>query len=113
MDEISLNLVVLRSPDIERAAACYTCLGLRFVRHRHGNGPEHFAAEIAGAVFELYPLADDAASTLGARVGFRVPSLDAALAAVAHYSEALVMPPKDSPWVGGRSSRTRTVIESS
>src|SRR5581483_869325 len=33
-----LNLVVLRSPDIERAAVFYRALGLVLARHAHGLG---------------------------------------------------------------------------
>ena len=98
MREISLNLVVLRSPDIARAAAFYTRLGLKFSRHRHGNGPEHFAAEIPGCVFELYPLPPDGAPSLGTRLGFRVPSVDAVLAALGDYPDAILTPAKDSEW---------------
>ena len=98
MNEITLNLIVLRSPDLARAAAFYSRLGLQFTRHRHGNGPEHFAAELPGGVFELYPLSPDGASTLGTRIGFRVPSVDAALAALSDYPNAVVTPARDSEW---------------
>ncbi len=99
MSNIALNLVVLRSPDIARAAAFYSRLGFRFARHRHGSGPEHFAAELpGGGVFELYPLASDGPSTLGTRIGFRVPSVDAALAALSDYPAAVVSPARDSEW---------------
>ena len=54
MTKTTLNLVVLRSPDIARAAAFYTRLGLLFTKHRHGTVAEHFAAELPGGVFELY-----------------------------------------------------------
>ena len=98
MNNVALNLLVLRSPDLERAAAFYSCLGLQFTRHQHGKGPEHFAAELGGSVFELYPLATVGPSTLGTRLGFSVPSLDAAIAALSDYPGAVVSPPKDSPW---------------
>ncbi len=98
MNNVALNLLVLRSSDFERAAAFYSRLGLQFTRHQHGKGPEHFAAELGGSVFELYPLAADGLSTLGTRLGFSVPSLDAAIAALSDYPGAVVSPPKDSPW---------------
>src|ERR1043165_7871623 len=96
MSNITLNLVVLRSPDVARAAAFYTRLGLQFSQHRHGNGPEHFAAELPTGVFELYPLSPDGPSTRGTRIGFQVPSLDAALAALSDYPDAIVTPARDS-----------------
>lgn len=99
MNPIALNLVVLRSADIACAEAFYSCLGLQFSRHRHGSGPEHLAAELAGGgVFEIYPLASDGASTAGARIGFRVPSVNAALAALSDCPAAVVTPAKDSEW---------------
>lgn len=98
MNDVSLNLVVLRSSNLAGAVAFYSHLGLRFMAHRHGNGPEHFAAEVSGAVFELYPLSPAGLSTLGTRIGFRVASVDAALAALNDYPNAIVTPAKDSEW---------------
>ena len=57
-----LNLVVLRARDAERHVSFYSGLGLDFVRHRHGSGPEHFACEDQGSVFEIYPVIDAALS---------------------------------------------------
>jgi hypothetical protein len=71
-----LNLVVLRSLDIERAATFYRALGLLFSRHAHGSGPEHYTSEVSGLVFEIYPLTPTASSTTGTRVGFRVDFVD-------------------------------------
>lgn len=46
-DQITaLNLVVLRSPDIERSVEFYSRLGLHFSPHKHGKGPEHYSAEL-------------------------------------------------------------------
>ena len=51
----SLNLLVLRSPDIERARLFYEVLGMTFIRHAHGAGPEHYAHQDERGVFEIYP----------------------------------------------------------
>lgn len=98
MVKIKLNLIVLRSPDIRRAADFYTRLGLNFILHKHGNGPAHFAAELDDGVFELYPASTEGLSTLGTRFGFRVPSLDAALSAVGNSPDTIISPAKDSEW---------------
>lgn len=98
MKHVVLNLIVLRSPDMQRAAEFYSRLGLQFTRHQHGSGPEHFAAEVGSGVFELYPQAVDGPSTLGTRIGFSVPSLDSAIAAISDYPAAIISPPKDSEW---------------
>jgi lactoylglutathione lyase len=93
-----LNLVVLRCRDLDRAQAFYEALSLSFARHTHGKGPEHLASESGGQVFELYPPANDAASTSSTRVGFAVPSVDATYAAVLNAGGTSISPPKDSPW---------------
>ncbi len=98
MDHIALNLVVIRTPDLDRAEQFYSRLGLQFTRHQHGNGPEHLSAELGGSVFELYPLSADGPSTFGTRIGFSVPSLDAAIAALSGYPAAIISAPKDSQW---------------
>ena len=98
MANIALNLVVLRSADIDRTAAFYSRLGLEFSRHRHGTGAEHLAAETLGSVFELYPLGVDGKSTPGTRIGSRVPSVDAVIAALADLPGTLVVPAANSEW---------------
>ncbi|RYD49527.1 MAG: bleomycin resistance protein [Verrucomicrobiaceae bacterium] len=98
MDPAALHLVVLRSSDMERVARFYSRLGLEFSRHRHGKGPEHFAAETAGGVFEIYPLSPDGASTLGTRIGFKVGSVDLVIAALGDFPAAVISPSADSPW---------------
>lgn len=74
--QAELNLLVLRCRDLAECRAFYEVLGLAFVEHAHGSGPMHFACEIDGFVFELYP----AAAASGADqtgVGFSVEKLDA------------------------------------
>jgi lactoylglutathione lyase len=93
-----LNLVVLRSSDIDRAMAFYSKLGLHFTKHRHGTGAEHYSAELGGAVFELYPENKGGPSSLGTRIGFAVSSVDESIRALADYPTAVVSPAKDSEW---------------
>ena len=50
-----LNLLVLRCRDLESARMFYECIGMKFTRHSHGSGPEHYAYEDSSGVFELYP----------------------------------------------------------
>jgi catechol 2,3-dioxygenase-like lactoylglutathione lyase family enzyme len=39
------NLLAIRSSDMDRAVRFYEALGLRFSRHAHGAGPEHYCSE--------------------------------------------------------------------
>jgi hypothetical protein len=93
-----LNLVMLRSSDINRAVTFYSKLGLNFTKHRHGSGPEHYSAELAGAVFELYPQSGDGPSSLGTRIGFSVSSVDDVIKALSDSPGAVISKPNDSEW---------------
>src|ERR1041385_8644803 len=66
-----LNLLLVRSVDIESCAGFYTKLGLEFDKHSHGSGPEHYACDLDGTVFEIYPARTDTQDTIGVRLGFR------------------------------------------
>ena len=112
MNPITLNLVVLHSADLERAARFYEYLGLQFTRHRHGSGPEHLSAELGGSVFELYLLPSNGASTLGTRIGFLVPSLEIAIAALCDFPAAIISPPQDSRGAVAQSWQILTGIAS-
>lgn len=92
------NLIVLRSRDLERAAAFYQALGLELKRHAHGTGPIHLTSELPGHVFEIYPLSDEALPTSSTRIGFAVPSVDEVYLALLEVGGQSVSPPKDSAW---------------
>ena len=92
-----LNLTVLRSPDIERASRFYSAMGLLFMKHRHGNGPEHFTSCINGFVFEIYPLGKHP-STHGTRIGFSVDDVDSIVPMLIAVGAELISPAADSEW---------------
>jgi predicted enzyme related to lactoylglutathione lyase len=95
--DTSLNLIVIRAADLERAQRFYEALGLRFSREKHANGPEHLAAETGGVVFEIYPRGSGP-STEGVRLGFQVASVDAAVSAVQQLGATFVTPPEQGDW---------------
>jgi predicted enzyme related to lactoylglutathione lyase len=97
MTEAALNLVVIRSADLERAARFYGALGVRLSRERHGTGPEHLAGTTGAVVLEVYPRGSGG-DTLGVRLGFRVASLSTVLADVQAAGGSLLSPPQHSPW---------------
>lgn len=94
----SLNLLVIRSADMEAAASFYEQLGFRFTLHAHGSGPAHYATEDAGCVFEIYPLRPGDAPTSAVRFGFQVESLDRILDALVSAGAKVISKPKASPW---------------
>lgn len=98
MSVVELKLVVLRVPDLERAVAFYACLGLTFDQHAHGQGPMHYAAELGGLVFELYPQASSESSTKHVRLGFQVPDASRVLPLLEQAGGKLVSALQPSPW---------------
>ena len=77
---MKINLVVLKTYRPDDLASFYEQLGIKFENHKHGNGPQHYAAEIDNVVFEIYPLPKDkqqADDTV--RLGFTVNDLDSTI----------------------------------
>jgi lactoylglutathione lyase len=93
-----LNLVVIRSADLDRAVIFYRMLGMRFTQHSHGNGPVHYTSETADLVFELYPLASRQMPTIAMRLGFQVDDLDGLVVELESIGATIVSPAQDSPW---------------
>jgi len=95
-----LNLVVIRSINLERSEKFYNVLGLKFERHAHGKGPEHLACELCDGsyVFEIYPANQKIGSTAGVRIGFRVDAVDEYIDDLVQASGKLIQGPKDSEW---------------
>jgi predicted enzyme related to lactoylglutathione lyase len=88
----TLNLLVLRARDPARLAQFYGAFGLSFTREQHGNGPVHHSCELGGAVLEIYPYQESQGDTTGTRLGFRVDSLDRAIAACTAEARILSAP---------------------
>lgn len=100
-----LNLLVLRAMEPARLASFYTHLGLSFTLHRHGSGPEHYASEGGGVVFEIYPALDKSGTTHAVRLGFEVTDIHATVALLANHGAKVIKPPSSSEW------GTRAVLE--
>lgn len=92
-----VNLLVLRSPDIDRASRFYSEMGLLLEKHRHGNGPEHYTSCVDGFVFEIYPIQNHP-PTNGIRIGFSVDDVDSVLPLLIAVGGEIISPAADSPW---------------
>lgn len=53
--EPKLELLVLRTNDLQRAKEFYSCLGFKFIEEKHGSGPTHYSTQIHNTVMEIYP----------------------------------------------------------
>jgi catechol 2,3-dioxygenase-like lactoylglutathione lyase family enzyme len=72
-------------------------MGLLFVKHRHGSGPEHYTSSVNGFVFEIYPLGS-APPTIGTRIGFSVDDVDSIVTFLKEAGGTIVREPHDSEW---------------
>jgi predicted enzyme related to lactoylglutathione lyase len=97
MADVVLNLVVLRSADLDRAARFYTVLGIDFAREQHGSGPEHLACSLGEVVLEIY-LKADGSDDSQTGIGFLVPSVGAIVEEVRLAGGTIVSPPRESEW---------------
>jgi catechol 2,3-dioxygenase-like lactoylglutathione lyase family enzyme len=93
-----LNLLVIRSPNIDRAARFYSALGLLMTKHAHADGPEHYTSQVDRCVFEIYPLKTGTQPTTGTRLGFLVDAVDQLVPLVLELGAEIVEPPHDSEW---------------
>ena len=95
-----LNLVVIRSADIDRSAEFYALIGLGLEKHRHGNGPEHYAAaaSMEDPLLEIYPLGDNQYPTTSTRIGFSVDDVDTIVKMLEEAGAETLSSPRDSEW---------------
>jgi len=93
-----INLLVTRSGNIDRAVTFYEAIGLSFHKHRHGSGPEHYANERDGVVFEIYPLSPNQQATVWTRLGFSVGDVDELVETLAQAGAKIVSSPENSEW---------------
>ncbi|MEL6136186.1 MAG: VOC family protein [Cyanobacteria bacterium J06628_6] len=92
------NLLVIRSLDIERVMLFYQRIGLSFVKHAHGTGPEHYTSEVDRFVFEIYPACSDGEVTRQVRIGFEVGDVDAVFSALVEVGAVVRSKPANSQW---------------
>jgi len=94
-----LNLLILKSPDIEALRAFYELLGCVFESEQHGDGPSHYSAALGGVLLELYPLAEGTAPVdTSTRIGFSVEGVDDAVTRLVEGGVELVKPVAQTEW---------------
>ena len=72
--------------------------GMLFDLHSHGIGPEHYASEVAGFVFEIYSKKNEKDDTKRARIGFRVDDVDGIVEMLREIKANVVTEPADTEW---------------
>jgi lactoylglutathione lyase len=71
---VDVNLVVLRTNNLECLKGFYESLGLVFEGEQHGSGPFHYSSLAGSVVLELYPAKEPVVDS--SMIGFRVNDVD-------------------------------------
>jgi lactoylglutathione lyase len=99
---LSINLLVLRTAQLEPMLKFYTTLGLKFVEEQHGSGPVHYSTQVDNVVLEIYPgndgVAPDRKNGGATLIGLTVVSLDTVLNELSELGVTSLSPPKTSAW---------------
>ncbi|SHG55035.1 hypothetical protein SAMN04488109_0784 [Chryseolinea serpens] len=95
----SLNLIVIKTNNLEGLAEFYTTLGMQFDYHQHGNGPHHYASITDGPTLEIYPLSKNVTKPdHTTRLGLVVERLDVLIADLKSRGITIVSEPAVTEW---------------
>ena len=99
MVTVKLNLLVLKSRQLDRLKEFYAALGIAFAEEKHGDGPTHYAGRVGEALLELYPLPENAGpADVSTRLGFAVSGVDAVVGSLEDAGGAVVSQPWRTAW---------------
>jgi lactoylglutathione lyase len=94
----SLNLIVIKTDNLQGQAEFYTALGIQFDYHKHGNGPYHYAS-VGDPTLEIYPLPKNTAKPDDTtRLGLMVERLDVLIADLKSRGITIVSEPAVTEW---------------
>ncbi len=94
-----INLLVIKTEKPELLKRQYEMLGFVFDYHQHGNGPFHYASEINGFVFEIYPLTKSMTiADNSIRLGFEVENLKNVVDQLKSTNWTILSEVKETKW---------------
>ena len=96
--EPRLNLLVLRTVDVDRLRSFYALIGLTFRQEQHGTGPVHYSAASGGATLEIYPATAAAPPDTSTRVGFAAADVSRTCDALRAAGHPIRSEPRASEW---------------
>lgn len=95
----TLNLLVLKTNNLQPLFEFYSDLGIDFEYHQHGNGPHHYASKGINPVIEIYPLPKQIPQPdTTTRLGFSVENLDQLIEILKTKETSIVTEPSQTPW---------------
>lgn len=96
---MKLNLIVIRTQNPEALKSQYELLGMTFEYHKHNKGPYHYASEIDGCVFEIYPLTKSmTVADASLRLGFEINNLIQTLETLKNTNWKILAEVQQTPW---------------
>jgi len=96
---MKLNLIVIRTQQLEQQAKFYEKLGIKFQYHKHGNSPYHYSADLDGTIFEIYPTKNEKSVDRSTRLGFQVKNLNKLIENLEiDKSESIIKHPEQTTW---------------
>jgi catechol 2,3-dioxygenase-like lactoylglutathione lyase family enzyme len=99
MPGVSLKLLVLKTPQMDRLRTFYHSLGVELVEEKHREGPVHYAGKIGDAVLEIYPLVDEGGTAdATTRLGFAVDRLVEVVEALREGGTVIASEPRQTAW---------------
>ena len=100
MSEVStpiFQLLVLKTQQMAALREFYTRLGFQFVEEKHGNGPQHYSAQLGSGILEIYPPPNGQVTDSTTRFGFGIEQLKSVIESLRTDFE-IVAEPKETPW---------------
>lgn len=95
-----IDSLILYAADLKRTCEFYSRLGVPLEEEKHGDGPVHFAGELGSAHIAVFAAKPGNALKRGeggaTQIGFRVDSVEKALASVA--GAKVLIPLQEVPW---------------
>lgn len=93
-----LNLLVVRSKELNRCLEFYQTLGLTFVQEQHGSGPVHWTAATGPVIFEVYPMDSESEPDRKTRLGFQLADLRHTVEQLRARGFRISAEARQSPW---------------
>ncbi len=95
--------LVLFAADADKTAEFYRAIGLEFEHEDHGEGPVHFATELGGVHFAIYPTEVSGRAPARRAVGssfpgFYVAALDEVTESLRQVGARVVTEHEQMPW---------------
>jgi lactoylglutathione lyase len=98
-----ISSLVLFAADLDKTAEFYRAIGLELEHEDHGEGPVHFAMELGGVHFAIYPTEQNgrapARRSAGSSLpGFYVAALDEVTGSLRRMGASVLTEHEQMPW---------------